>query len=273
MGNYLGLLWAFFRRDVKIAASYRIQFVFHLASVLTLCFTFFFLGLMMKDFQGQIPALEKYGGQYFGFALVGVAFSTYLDSALRSFGQGVRQAQVTGTLEAMLATKAPVGLVVAGSALYTLLFTSMRVLAFLLVGWGIFRLQFQVQSWSLVGLTLLLTVLATLVLGIFSAGFIVLFKQGDPVTAAISGLSWLLSGILYPKEILPGFVERAAELLPMTHSLQAMRLVLLRGAGWSEIAPDLRYLAAFFLLGLPLCLFWFSWAVSRAKKSGSLAHY
>lgn len=267
------ILWAFFVRDLKLAASYRLQLFVQVAGVLSLSFTFFFLGLMVAGVEGQIPSLQRYGGGYFGFALIGLAFSTYLDAALRSFAQALRQAQLTGTLEAMLATRARLGWIVAGSALYTLFFTTLRVIGFLVVGVVVFRLPLDGARWGTALVVLALTVSTTLVLGIVAAGFVVRFQQGDPITAGIAGLSWLLSGVVYPKEVLPPEVQSLAYLLPMTHSLEAMRLALLGGAGPDAVGGALLYLGAFTALGLPLALLWFRAMVRGAKRAGALGRY
>lgn len=271
--NTLRLLWAFVRRDAKIAFSYRLQFFFQVSSVLTVLFTFFFLSFMLRRVEGDITSLERYGGSYFGFALIGAAFSGYFDSALRTFGQGIRQAQITGTFEAMVATPCPLSWVVAGSAAYTLLLTTFRTALFLAFGVAIFSQGLSLHAWPAAMLVFVATLGAALALGIFSAGFIVLFKQGDPVTGALTGLSWLLSGILYPREILPVWVQRVADGLPMTHTLEAMRLALLTGASIRDVARPLLFLCAFAGLGLPLALLWFRWAMVRARVTGSLAKY
>jgi ABC-2 type transport system permease protein len=269
----LFLFWEFLRRDTKIAMSYRLQFFFNVASVLSVCFTFFFLALMLERVQHGIGALAKYGGGYFGFVLVGIAFSTYLDAALRTFSGVIRQAQMTGTLEAMLTNKTRIGPLIAGSAIYTLLFTTLRSGLFILFGILIFRVPVHFETWPGAAAILLLTITSTLALGIFAAGFIVLFKQGDPVTAAIAGLSWLLSGILYPKEILPRWVQDVADYLPMTHTLESMRLVLLTGADPSALTRSVVYLSLFSGVGIPVALLWFGYAVGRARIAGSLAKY
>lgn len=266
-------LWAFFRRDLALAASYRLELFVRLASVLSLSFTFFFLSSMVAGFEDRIPALQRYGGRYFGFALVGLALSSFLDAALRSFSASLRQAQMAGTFAAMLQTRAALGTVVAGSALYTLAFTAVRAGLFLGLGVGLFGMRVDGASWGVAVLVLALTVLATLVLGIFAAGFVVRFKQGDPVSAGIAGLSWLLSGVVYPKEILPLEIQRVAELLPLTHSLEAMRLALLSGASLDAVAGSVRYLGGFVGLGAPLALLWFGVCVRAAKRDGALAHY
>lgn len=274
VGGFFALMWAFLRRDAKIAISYRLQFIFQVASVMSVSITFFFVSIMLRKVEGGIEALEGYGGRYFGFVLIGLAFSSYLDAALRMLAQAIRQAQMTGTLEAMLATRTPVGAVVAGSALYTLAFSTFRMALFL--GFGSLLLERQRlfwDAWPGALSVLALTVIATLALGIFAAGFIVWFKQGDPVTGAIAGLSWLLSGILYPTEIFPRWVQGMADWLPMTHTLRAMRLALLTGAGPEAYVDSLRFLGVFGALGVPLALVWFRFAVGRARKAGSLAKY
>ncbi len=271
--NALRLMLAFVRRDLKIAFSYRLQFFLQGASVFSLLITFFFLSIMMSRVQAHIVSLDKYGGQYFGFVLVGLAFSTFLDGTLRTFAFTIRQAQMTGTMEAMLATRARIGWVVAGSALYTLMNTSLRTCLFGVVGVVVFQQRLYWSAWPAVLLVFGLTVLCTLSLGIFSAGFIVMFKQGDPVTGALSGLSWLLSGVLYPKEILPPWVQRVADGLPLTHTLESMRLALLTGARAEDLTRSVTYLTAFAGISLPLAIVWFGWAVGRARIAGSLAKY
>jgi ABC-2 type transport system permease protein len=271
--SFLRLLWRFIVRDAKVSASYRLQFFFQAAGVFSVCVSFFFLSLMMKRVEPGISSLSKYGGSYFGFVIVGAAMSTYLDSSLRSFAAAIRQAQMTGTLEAMLTTRARIAPIVAGCGVYTLIFTSFRTLLYFVFAAFLFELPIFWRTWPEVTVVLALTVTSTMALGIFAAGFIVWFKQGDPITAAISGLSWLLSGILYPKEILPSWVQRIADFLPMTHTLESMRLALLVGANAESLERSFLYLSAFSLIGIPISVAWFRFAVSRAKVAGSLARY
>lgn len=269
----LRILLAFLRRDLALAASYRLEAFVRFAGILSLSFTFFFLSVMVSGFEDRIPALGRYGGRYFGFALVGLALSTFLDATLRSFSATLRQAQMTGTLAAMLQTRAPLPWVVAGSALYPLGFTAVRAGVFLGLGVTLFGVSVRGASWGVAGLVLGLTVLATGVLGVVAAGFVVRFKQGDPVSAGIAGLSWLLSGVVYPREILPLEVQRVAHVLPLTHSLEAMRLAVLSGASLEAVWGSVLYLSGFALIGGPLALWWFAACVRAAKREGALSHY
>jgi ABC-2 type transport system permease protein len=60
---------------------------------------FFFLSRLVGE--GIAGQLEPYGGNYFSFVLIGVAFTDYLSVSLSSFAGQIRSAQMQGTLEAM----------------------------------------------------------------------------------------------------------------------------------------------------------------------------
>lgn len=271
--NAARVLWEFLRRDTKIALLYRLSALLQVAAMFSLAVTFFFLSLMMRGVEGKIPSLARYGGSYFAFSLIGLAVSLYVEASLRSFSLSVRTAQITGTFEAMLVTRTPIGLVVLGSALYSLTYTALRSIILLALGALVFQMPLYLHEWPTLLLVVGLTISSTMALGIFSAGFIVLFKQGDPLTSAISGLSWLLSGVLYPKEILPLPVQELARVLPMTHALEALRQLLLLGAPPSTVEASIVGLLLFTGAGLPLSLLWFGWSVRRARVAGSLARY
>lgn len=271
--GFLRLMAEFIRRDWKIQLSYRFQAFFRVAAIFSVCVTFFFVSIMLRRVEGDIVTLDKYGGSYFAFAIVGLAVSSYIDSSLRTFSGSIRQAQMTGTFEAMLATRTSIHSIVAGSGLFTLFYSAVRSSVLIFFGVIVFGMSVHLDVWPSLLLTFVLTVVATLAMGIFSAGFIALFKQGDPLTAAISGLSWLLSGVVYPKEILPSWVQRVADLLPATHALEAVRLALLAGDPASALRRSWAYLAVFCVVAMPLSLLWFRFAVGRARIAGSLARY
>jgi ABC-2 type transport system permease protein len=119
----------------------------------------------------------------------------------------------------------------------------------------------------------LVSLIAFSSIGIFSATFTVVFKRGDPLLWLFGSLSWLLGGVFYPLEVLPPFLQRIAQLLPITHALEGMRAALLRGAAVVELLPQIEALALFGLVGLPVSLIGFSLGVRRARVTGTLSHY
>src|SRR5690349_14694407 len=97
----LGRALAFFRRDAAEQLSYPFSLVLELGSVLVVCTMFYFLGQWV-DRSGV-----RLGSSYFAFALTGIALASFLSLGLSAFASQLRQAQLTGTLEALFTT--PVG--------------------------------------------------------------------------------------------------------------------------------------------------------------------
>ncbi|MDD5768144.1 MAG: ABC transporter permease [Methanothrix sp.] len=51
-----------------------------------------------------------------------------------------------------------------------------------------------------------------------------------------------------PGPSIPDFIRPISYILPLTYSSDALRAVMLKGAGVSEIVPDLLFLVGFFIL-------------------------
>ena len=90
---------------------------------------------------------------------------------------------------------------------------------------------------------------------------------------AFNVISWLIGGVYYPVSILPEWLQKIAEFIPMTHSLEALRQSLLAGRGISSISDQLAALFMWVVICLPLSIFSFMFAIKRARISGSLGHY
>ena len=263
------LLRAFLLRDLLTETSYRLSFAVSLGGVVLSTLVFYFLA----RFVGPLPFLEAYGGDYFSYVLIGVAFGAYFGVGLTSFTRALREAQTTGTLEAMLMTPAPVTRIIIGSTVWSYLFTTLRVFIYLAVGALLLRADFSRANVLPALVTLALAVISFAALGILAAAVIMIVKRGDPITALISGAATLLGGIYFPVEVLPPVLRAAALLLPITHALTAMRLTLLAGAGWGEIRGQLLFLGLFCVSAVPLALLAFHLAVNQARRDGSLAQY
>ncbi len=68
--------------------------------------------------------------------------------------------------------------------------------------------------------------------------------------------SFLLSGFMFPFRGMPQWAQWAGEILPTTHAMRIVRGMLLKGNGWSEIAPDLWPMALFALCVVAVAV-WF----------------
>jgi len=262
---------AFLKRDFRINASYKLAFSYQFFGVFFQLTLFYFIS---KVFRGAIaPYLRGYGGDYFSFVLIGIAFSGYLRVGLTSFSGSIREAQMRGTLEALLATPTSISLIIFASSLWPFIWTTFNVLVYITFGVLVFKATLNLGSLLGAFLILVLTVIAHSAIGILSASFVVVFKRGNPIDWLIGIGSTLLGGIYYPVEALPSWLRGVASLLPITHSLKGMRGAILQGLSLSEVLGDIFFLLVFSMVLLPLAVFVFGKALNKAKRDGSLTHY
>jgi ABC-2 type transport system permease protein len=118
-----------------------------------------------------------------------------------------------------------------------------------------------------------LTIFAFSGIGILSASFTMVFKQGDPVNFLFGSVSSLLGGVLYPITVLPDWLRPVSYLIPLTYSLSAMRRAILLGEPLAALAADVLPLIFFGVVLLPLSFVAFRYSVKRAKIEGSLTQY
>ena len=255
---------AFLRRDAAIAASYRSDLVFGLVGGLMTLTVFYFLA---KTF-GDSTRLQPYG-DYFSFALVGVAMAASLRSLQTAFSLKLREAQLDGSLEALLATPLSTLQVIGGMAAYPVLAGLARALTLLAVGALFFgaHLNLHLPAFAV---ALSLAWLTSAALGLLSASFVLIVKRGDPLSYALDVATYLLCGVVYPLDVLPPALRRLSDLLPATHALAALRASGLQGQGFPEIQSSLLALVAFAALLWPAAILALGAARRRVERTGTL---
>ena len=262
---------AFMVKDFLVDVSYRLAFAGQVVFLFFMVSAFYFFARL---FQGHdIESLAPYGGEFFPFVLVGLALSLYLGVAISSFANTIRNAQVLGTLEALLVTPTPAGQIIVLSTIYAFLATSLRVVITLGIGVALFGVRFDQANFPAALLVLLLTITSFSFLGILSAAMVLAFKRADPTSWLVQGLSYLLGGVYYPVSVLPEWCQVLADLLPITHALEAMRLLLLTGASLGEVQRPILALLIFSAVAGPVSVGVFWLALRRVKKEGSLSQF
>ncbi|MBN1420198.1 MAG: ABC transporter permease [Planctomycetes bacterium] len=263
-------LWAFLVKDILTTLSYRFYAVLQLAWPLVMLFLFF----SMSEFIGEnMRAKGQYPGGYFPFVLVGLAASSFVTVGLHAFAEEIRNAQVMGTLEALLATPTSVHLILLGSAFPSFIKSFLLAVLYILGGTYVFGATLHLESSPQALAILLLTFLAFCGVGMLSAGFVMVFKKGNPINMIFGTSSYILGGIFFPSENLPSGLREISQLLPITHSIRAMRELLINGRTVVDIIPHIRSLLIFTGIVFPVSLLFFAYAVRRAKRDGSLVQY
>lgn len=261
----------FIKRDFLQDISYRASFVLKLLSVVFSAAIFYFVSDVVK---GSTSAfLKPYGGNYFPFVLIGIALLDYHTLSLQVFSNSIRDSQMMGTLEIMLLAPTRVSAVVLYSSLWGYIFTSFRFVLYLIAGVSLFGLK--LGQANLVGavVVLALSIVSFAGLGITTAGLIMLIKQAGSIHLMLGSVSLLLGGVAYPVDVLPSWLRQLSFLMPVTHSLTAMRQALLQGYSLIQLFPELLALTIFTAIFLPLGLLGFHLALRRVKFTGTLGHY
>lgn len=264
-------IFAFIKKDLLITVSYRFRIILQFVSMLLSLIMYYFLS---KTFSGAVsPYLGQYSGNYFSYVLVGIAVSSFVTVGLNALADEVRSAQVEGTLEALLSTPTSIYTILVGNSIWSFieaLFGSIIIFSFGVVFIGLKITIFQIIIGFFI---LIITSLAFLSVGMLSASFIMIFKQGNPIGMIFGASSYFLGGVIFPVEVLPEPFQYLAKLLPMTHAVKALRELLLMQASLSAIKPVLFNLFLFIVLMAPVSIIAFRYSVNRARKEGSLLQY
>lgn len=270
MTSDLALASAFFVRDLRMAVSYRIGFALSVLGSLVQIAMLFFLSRLLSA--GAQPLLEQYGGSYFGFVMVGVAFTTFMALGMAGLSTRIREAQLMGTLELMVLSPTRLPVLLIYSSLWSHVFAATTVVVYLGVGL-LLGLDFSGANLPVAFLGMVLAIVSFNALGLVAASVVIVIKQGNPVTWIVSSASTLLAGVFYPVDILPGLLQGAAQVLPLTHALEIVRRAVFAGAGLADVWPSLVALVVLTVILVPIGISTCQVAVRLAKTDGSLSHY
>lgn len=264
------LVRSFIRRDFLLAVSYRSAFLLQFATILCAVPILFFLS---EVFAGvQVDALEPYGGHYFAFILLGMAFQDYVTLSQSTFTTSIREHQMMGTLEIIMLSPTPVPVILLCSSLWGYLFTSLRFAVYVAMGLA-FGMSLGSANLLSFAALVLLSIVSFAALGILIAAVTILIKRGEGLVALVTGITLALGGVAYPISVLPEALQWVAQVLPFTHALSGVRKALLVGASPSDLAVEFAALGAFAAVLFPLGLWAFQRATRRARVTGTLGQY
>jgi len=262
---------SFLRRDLSISLSYRLSFLLQFGGIFFSVAMFYFLSRLLSG--AMVSQLDKYGGDYFSFVLVGLAFSGYMGLSLSNFASSIREGQMMGTLEIMLLSPTRLSSILLSSSLWSYLLTTLRVIVYFAVGILVFGVSLSQANFLSTFVVLILSITSFSGIGILSAAFILWTKRGDPIAWVFGTASSLLAGVYYPVTVLPDWLEPVSRFVPLTYALDAMRLAMLQGHSLYQLRYDIFALLGFTLVLTPLAFLVFRKALKRAKMEGSLIQY
>jgi ABC-2 type transport system permease protein len=254
------------RRDLLIAIRYHAGFFMLAAGAIVELLAFYYLSRAIG------PGFRPEGIDYFPFVLVGTGFYTFLVMGVNAFLTSVRDAQQAGTLEVLMTTSTPPAVLLLLSAMSAVAGKAMNLLFYLGLGFMLFGVPFH-PNFPGCAVIFLFSLSIAVALGILAAALQLAMQKGSTIIWLLSSGVWLLTGTMFPAASLPRYLRMVSDLIPVTHSLQGMRLALLQGAPFSVLSRDIWLLAIFSLILLPFSMLVFSYTIRRARLQGTFSFY
>jgi ABC-2 type transport system permease protein len=159
-----------------------------------------------------------------------------------------------------------------GQSVFAVLFGAMHGAVILLVLVLAFEIDLTQANFLTMGVTLLVGSLGFVGLGVMAAVLPLIWpEKGVQMTNIIKAVILLVSGVYYPVDVLPGWLQPVSHISPATYMLEGMRQAVLEGATVDAVLTEtLLPLGLTAVVALPLGLFVFSRAEAYAKRVGIL---
>lgn len=263
---------AFLRRDCLFETTYKLQTAFKVTAILFRVATFYFLAKLIGEDTGR-QYLQEYGEDYFTFVLIGLAFTDFFNAGVVNVTTSIRQQLAVGVLEAMAATPIRSGSLMFYSLLWPMGFELVKAFLYLALGTWLLGAQIELARVPLFLLSLFLSLIVFGCLGVIASSLIVYFKKGDPIAWILASVTQLLSGVLFPVSTLPEWLQAVAQLIPVTHALEALRASLVVRAAPSHLLEHVLALCLFAVVLAPIAIFWSHKLFDMARRDGNLSQY
>jgi ABC-2 type transport system permease protein len=205
------------------------------------------------------------------FLAIGTLVWSYLNSVFMNMAEMIAWERWEGTIEYTM--MAPISRLthMFGQSIFAIIYGAVRSALLL----GVLALFFDIDlaGANLSGAALAMTIgsLSFIGFGIVGAVLPLLFpEKGEQMTFIISSLLLLVSGVYYPIEVLPGWMQFLSTLSPATYVLDAMREAILEGESTMDLLPMMLPLLLIGAITIPLGMAVFGYFERYAKRTGRL---
>ena len=205
------------------------------------------------------------------YLLIGTLVWHYLSVVFDNISEMISWEHWEGTIEYTFMAPVRRFTQMAGTCVFSIVYGMVHTAIILAVIAGFF--QIDLTGANLLGGTFVLLAgsLSFIGVGIMAAVLPMLFtERGSQMTHVIQAVLLLISGVYYPIDVLPTWLQPVARLSPATYVLEGMRQSLLTGAGTGELMGYILPLVVIGVVAIPLGMVVFGWGERYAKRSGAL---
>jgi ABC-2 type transport system permease protein len=203
--------------------------------------------------------------------LIGAVIWAYLGIIFEILTETVAWERWEGTIEYtfMAPLARPVHL--AGMGIFAVVYGVVRAVFLFGIVAALFDLQLpQANFWSAV-VVLAIASVSFVGIGMMTAVLpLISPEKGVQLGFIAQGVLLVVSGVYYPVDVLPGWMQALAVISPATYALDGIRAAILDGAGLGAIWHDIWPLAVIGAIAVPLGLEVFRRGERYAKRHGKL---
>ena len=215
---------------------------------------------------------ESYKGTFFLFSVTGIAMVNLIGQCYSSITNGLREAQSFGYLEEVYSNDN--FLVITLSPLcYAFTKSFFRVLLIFIISWHLSGESLGVEDILMVLVISIISIAPFIGIGLLGASIILKFKKGDYLPLFFIGGSMILSGAVYPNDVIPDILKSFANILPLTHSLELLRGMLIQDLSLNQLIIPILWFSSLTIIYIMLGIYVFRKVIRNCLKDGSFADY
>jgi ABC-2 type transport system permease protein len=208
---------------------------------------------VVKPLSVQTQGVVSGNPSYFDFIAPGIMAMTVMMSVMTGLPVAISQEKEIGTMDGMMVAPVNRLSILLGKTLAQTARGLIQGVIILGLAIGIFGVAIQGS---------ILLVFALLLLGVFSfvgLGIVITSFTKDQETAQMLMMTLMfpmmfLSGVFFPIQQMPGFMQTIAHFLPLTYASDALRKVMVLGAGIPQITNELIILIVFGIVMIAIAL-------------------
>jgi ABC-2 type transport system permease protein len=269
--SYFNILRTSFKKDFLFQYSYKLSFFTELVFAFLLIFFLFFLS---KSFNFSDDSFySKFKGEFFLFSITGLSVVNLMGQCYAAISTNLREAQSFGYIEELFVSKNRFVFLSISSAFYTFVKSFLRLLLIFIVSWALSDQTLLVEDIFILLAVCCITLVAFIGISMIGLSIILIYKKGDYLSLIFVGGSLIISGAIYPNNVLPQSLIYISELLPLTHTLDIIRNELVEeGVGSSSYHAALK-LIFLSIIYLVIGYTSISKAIDISRKKGTFSHY
>ena len=203
--------------------------------------------------------------------LVGAVIWAYLGIIFEFLTETVAWERWEGTIEYTFMAPLPRAVHLLGMGAFAVLYGVLRTAALFGVVAIFFGLSFPDADFGAALLLLAVASISFVGVGMVTAVLpLISPEKGAQLGFIAQGLLLVVSGVYYPVDVMPGWMQAIATISPATYALEGIRAAVLDGAGVGAVWGDLWPLLVLGVVAIPAGLAVFRAGERYAKRTGSL---